>query len=353
MSLNVITKKLIGDPSSLTPAEIDDALTAILLDDNVHELQVAAFIVAARATNRDHTPDFIATTVANLRRHARKVVPLPGTETNEYADIVGTGGDGQNTFNVSTTSAIVAAGTGKLKVAKHGGPASTSMSGASDLLTHLHVDLSKVTDISTPELLKDNDFVYMSGPVFHPILAKMKPIRKNLGIPTVFNLVGPLLNPLNVKARVLGVYTPSLGRVYAEAVKSLFPGSRALVVCGYEGLDEISPAGKTHVWELEVSGDIKEYSLSPEEFGLASHSLSTVASGSPDENASTVRDLVDGQLPEGHPILDYVLQNTAALLYVSGSASSFRNGVEIARESITSGGAKRALDKFVAAVKTL
>jgi len=181
----------------------------------------------------------------------------------------------------------------------------------------------------------------------------MKPIRKNLGIPTVFNLVGPLLNPLNVKARVLGVYTPSLGRVYAEAVKSLFPGSRALVVCGYEGLDEISPAGKTHVWELEVSGDIKEYSLSPEEFGLASHSLSTVASGSPDENASTVRDLVDGQLPEGHPILDYVLQNTAALLYVSGSASSFRNGVEIARESITSGGAKRALDKFVAAVKTL
>lgn len=349
MSLSAITKKLIQD-KSLPAEDIDTALNLILRTD-VNELQTAAFLVSARATGLDHTPLFIATTVANLAKEAKKFETLTDTE---FLDIVGTGGDGRNTFNVSTTSAIVAAGINGVNVAKHGGPASTSTSGASDLLSQLGVDLSSVNDITVPKLLAENDFVYMSGPVFHPIMAKVRTLRKNLGIPTVFNLVGPLLNPAPVRARVLGVYMPSLGRTYAEAAKLLFPNTPTLVVCGAEGLDEISPAGETFVWELNSSGDIKEYTVTPsKDFGLSEHPLSEVASGTPTENAKTVYDLVESKIKEGNPIRDYVLLNTAALLYIAGAAPDFKAGVKLANESIDNGGAAKALINFKESVKQL
>lgn len=351
-SLSQLTKKLIADPDSLSESDIDRALTLILKDETIHELQIAAFLASSRATRRDHTPDYIATAVANLKKEAKVINSAPSDAT--FVDIVGTGGDGKDTFNVSTTSAIVAAGTGLVRVAKHGGPSSTSPSGASDLLAHLGVDLNKVNNNSAGKLLAESEFVYMSGPVFHPVLARVKPIRKNLGIPTIFNLVGPLLNPASIRARVLGVYTPSLGKTYAEAARRLFPNTRALVVCGAEGLDEISPAGPTHVWELTTSGEIKEFRIDPEtDFGLSLHSLQDVASGTPKQNADLVHELVNNKLPQGHPIRDYVLLNTAGLLYVSGVASTFKEGVALANKSIDEGGAQRALGKFVSAIEKL
>lgn len=351
-SLSQLTRKLIDNPKQFSESDIDRALTLILKDETIHEVQIAAFLASSRATNRDHTPEFLATAVSNLKKEAKIIRSAPYDAT--FVDIVGTGGDGHDTFNVSTTSAIIAAGTGLVKVAKHGGPASTSASGASDLLTHLGVDLNKVNDASVGQLLAESEFVYMSGPVFHPVLARVKSIRKNLGIPTIFNLVGPLLNPASVRARVLGVYTPSLGRTYAEAARRLFPNTRALVVCGAEGLDEISPAGPTHVWELAASGEITEYVAHPTpDFGLPIHTLEEVASGTPKQNADLVYQLVNNKLCRGHPIRDYVLLNTAGLLYISGEARSFKEGVELANESIDEGGAKRALEKFVSAIEKL
>lgn len=349
MKLGQYTSKLIDDPESLTESDIDEALNLILHSEETSDIAVAGFLVAARATNRDHREDFIATTVKNLLKEAKKFEP---NNEEEFLDIVGTGGDGKNTFNVSTTSAIVVAGTGLVKVAKHGGPASTSSSGASDLLSNLDIDLSKVTHEKMPDLLS-NDFTYMSGPVFHPILARVRDVRKQLGVPTIFNLVGPLLNPAPIKARVLGVYTPSLGRTYAEAARRLFPNKPALVVCGAEGLDEISPAGDTFIWHLLPDGTIEEKVINPEYFGLPLHSLEEVAGGTPQENADIVKKLVNNELSDNDAIKDYVLLNSAALLYASGVVSSFEDGIIAANDSIKNGGAKKSLESFTHAVKLL
>lgn len=354
MKLSQYTRKLIADPDSLSEADIADALDLILHSEDATDVEVAGFLTAARATHRDHKEDFIAAAVANLLEASMKFqLDDAVREQHTFLDIVGTGGDGKDTFNVSTTSAIVVAGTGAVRVAKHGGPASTSASGASDLLSHLDVDLSRVTHETAPALLQANSFTYMNGPVFHPILARVKPVRKQLGIPTIFNLVGPLLNPAPISARVLGVYTPSLGRTYAEVARRLFPGKPALVVCGAEGLDEVSPAGETYLWHLLPDGTIQESVISPLDFGIPLHPLSEVAGGTPAQNAELVRQLVDNKLPAHHPIRDYVLLNSAALLYASGAVQEFKDGVAAADASITSGGAKEALRAFVAAVSSL
>lgn len=354
LSLSRYTKKLVADPDSLTEEDISNALHLILHSAETSDIEIAGFLAAARATHRDHKEDFIAAAVASLREESMKFdVDNEIRAASVLLDIVGTGGDGKDTFNVSTTSAIVVAGTNKVKVAKHGGPASTSASGASDLLTNLDINLSLVTNETAGDLISGNAFTYMNGPVFHPILAKVKPVRKLLGVPTIFNLVGPLLNPAPIDARVLGVYTKDLGLTYANVAKKLFPGKPAFVVCGAEGLDEISPAGDTYVWHLLPNGTIKAFTINPKDFGLPLHTLTEVAGGSPKQNADLVNKLVNNELPVGNPIRDYVLLNSAALLYASGVVPSFKAGVEEADKSLTSGGAKAALEAFKSSVSAL
>jgi anthranilate phosphoribosyltransferase len=219
------------------------------------------------------------------------------------------------------------------------------------MLGKLGINLFNVTNETAPSIMQQSKFCYLFAPVFHPMMRSLAPLRKELGIPTIFNILGPLLNPAPLRARIIGVYAQQLGLVFAKAVLQLnimsnMPNSRALIVWGEEGLDEISPAGKTRVWELR-NQQITEYTISSNDFGLPTHALKDVASGTPEENAQIVLKLVNNELPPNHPILDYVLLNTAALAVIDGVAKDWKHGVELARESIISGRAKQALETFV------
>jgi anthranilate phosphoribosyltransferase len=350
-SLTPYLKKLLNKPPTLTPSDLTEVLD-LLLQDKVSDIQMASFLTCLRITGVDHSPEFIAAAAKRLMIEAKRI-DSSKVDPAGYVDIVGTGGDGQNTFNVSTTASIVAGGAG-INVCKHGGKASTSASGAGDLLTSLGVNTSNVTNLTAPEILKSSNYCFLFAPVFHPAMAKIAVLRKELGIPSIFNILGPLLNPIPIKARIIGVYSESLGRVFAEAVKELNtsagrPNSRALIVWGTEGLDEISPAGPSKIWEVTASGEIKEYTVTPADFGLPEHSLETVKSGTPQENAKVVEKLVNNELEENHPVLDYVLINAGALAYIDGSAKDWKEGVALARESIINGKAKTTLSEFVKA----
>jgi len=274
-------------------------------------------------------------------------------------DIVGTGGDGHNTFNVSTTAAIVAAGAGA-RVIKHGSRASTSSSGSADLLERLDclfIPPTPGTTIPFPRI----PFQYILAPHYHPSLAFLAPYRKLLPFRTMFNVLGPLINPARPKGMVLGICEPELGATFA---RSLLDGGveKALIVCGVERLDEISCAGPTHVWEMNRGADgkenITEYLVDPKtDFGVDTHPLEDVAGHSPEENAAVfVRLLNPAQrLPpdadretskKDNAITDFVVINASALLVVAGIANDFKHGVELARDSITSGKAWQALQTF-------
>lgn len=348
-SLTPYLKKLLLKPPSITPNDLVEVLDLLLLD-QASDIQMASFLTALRLTGLDQYPEFIAAAAKRLMLEAQRIDPAV-VDPEGYIDIVGTGGDGQNTFNVSTTASIVGAGIG-INICKHGGKASTSASGSGDLLTSLGVNMQNVTNLTAPEILKSSKYCFLFAPVFHPALAKIARLRKELGIPSIFNILGPLLNPAPIKARIIGVYSEALGPVFAKAVAEINisacrPQSRALIVWGNEGLDEISPAGNTTVWELKSTGDIERYTLHPSDFGLPTHPLSEVKSGTPQENAKVVEKLVQGELPDNHPILDYVLINSAAVAYIDGIANDWRHGVQLARNSIKSGRAKAALEAFV------
>ncbi|KAK7204866.1 glycosyl transferase family, a/b domain-containing protein [Myxozyma melibiosi] len=341
--------KTLTDPhSSLNEGDIRTCLHIIFTND-ISPVQVSAFLIGLRARGLDRDPQVIAAAVSAMKEFSLSV----NVESNGYVDIVGTGGDGKDTFNVSTTSGLVCAGMG-LRICKHGNRAATSSSGAADVLASLGCSVQSVTSFTAPQVLRDSPFCFLFAPVYHPIMGKIAPIRKALGVPTIFNCLGPLLNPAPISSRIIGVNTPDLGPIFAQSIilldKKAGTTSSSMVVWGEEGLDEISPAGTTRIWRvLPGSEEIVESVISPADFGLSTHPLEDVASGTPEENSEMVRKLVGGELPEGHPILDYVLLNAGALSVVAGKAKDWKEGVELARKSINEGGAKKALEAFVSA----
>jgi anthranilate phosphoribosyltransferase len=196
-------------------------------------------------------------------------------------------------------------------------------------------------------------FTFILAPHYHPTLAMIAPYRKALPFRTMFNILGPLINPARPRGMVVGVAEPELGYTYAHSLQA-GGVERAFVVCGAEKLDEISCAGPTHAWEVK-SGEIIEHTISPEDFGLSAHPLSEVGGGSPEENAETFKLLLTSgsAIPDRlKPILDFVLLNASALLVVAGIAKDFKDGVTLATDSITSGKAWKALDLFREAGKT-
>ncbi|KAJ1031193.1 hypothetical protein NDA18_002411 [Ustilago nuda] len=326
-------------------------------------------------------------------------VPPLDNETEEYTasspsgadveyrgtlDLVGTGGDGKDTFNVSTTAAMVAAGVKGVRVCKHGAKASSSTSGSADLLMSLGIPLLSLPASQLPSVLRKSKFSFLFAQLYHPALAPLGPIRRSLGFPTIFNVLGPLINPAKPKRCILGVHSYYLGRIFAEALCKRST-QRAWIVCGQEGLDEISPAGKTDVWELK-DGEITEFTIEPEDFGLQKHPLEHVGSHLADENAAIVLKMFStpdsSSLPEAplelnmplepanflnfapetmvhvrslpsipktvrlHAIKDYTLLQSAALLYVGSYAGSLKEATVLARQSIESGAALRALETF-------
>lgn len=229
---------------------------------------------------------------------------------------------------------------------QHGSRASTSSSGSADLLQSLGCLFTAPTP-GTPLPIAKVPFTFILAPHYHPALATLVPYRKALPFRTMFNILGPLINPARPKGMVLGIAEPELGYIFAVSLRN-GGVERALVVCGEERLDEISCAGNTHAWELK-DGKITELTLHPEQFGLKVHALSQVAGGAPEENAETFKLLLTSgeAIPERlTPILHFVLMNSAALLVVAGIARDFKEGAQLSLDSITSGKAWEALQLF-------
>ncbi|MEQ1715464.1 MAG: anthranilate phosphoribosyltransferase, partial [Hyphomicrobium sp.] len=256
-------------------------------------------------------------------------------------DIVGTGGDSHGTYNVSTAAAIVAAGAG-VAVAKHGNRSVSSLSGASDVLQALGVRID-VGPMVVSRAIASAGVGFLWAPMHHPAMKAWAPIRADLGIRSLFNLLGPLCNPASVKRQVLGVYDRKWVEPMAEALKNL--GSvHAWVVHGTDGMDELTTTGPSTVAELH-DGDIHVFEVTPEDAGLKRATIADLKGGTAEVNAAKLRALLQG---EAGPYRDIVLLNTAAALIVAGKAASLEDGVERAASSIDTGAAGLALDKLVA-----
>ncbi|KAG2010132.1 anthranilate phosphoribosyltransferase [Coprinopsis cinerea AmutBmut pab1-1] len=344
-TFRALVKKLVEKPEYFSSDDLKVALNHLFTPDVLHPSQIGAFLTALHIHRIERRPEFLTAAASVLRQKALKAA-VQELEKDFVVDIVGTGGDGYNLFNVSTTAAIVAAGAGA-RVIKHGSRASTSSSGSADLLESLDC-LFTVPTPGTPMPIPRVPFTFILAPHYHPAMASIAPFRKALPFRTMFNVLGPLINPANPRGMVLGVAIPEIGLAFAKSLKE-GGVEKALVVCGYEGLDEISCAGPTHAWELHPDGSITEKVLKPKDFGLPVHPLSTVAGGSPQENAATFKTLLTSgdKIPEILiPVLDFVLMNASALLVVAGIARDYVHGTELARQSIVSGEAWRALETF-------
>ncbi|MFB6170273.1 MAG: anthranilate phosphoribosyltransferase, partial [Haloarculaceae archaeon] len=268
-----------------------------------------------------------------MRDAARTISP----DRSPLVDTCGTGGDDYDTINVSTTSAIVAAGAGAA-IAKHGNYSVSSSSGSADVLEVAGVDVDAEPPAVERAIERDG-IGFMLAPVFHPAMKAVIGPRKELGMRTVFNILGPLTNPADAEAQVVGVYDPGMVSVLARALSHMSV-ERALVVHG-DGLDEIALHGETTV--AEVDGDaIEEYTLAPEDLGLERATVADVAGGSPEANAEDLEGIVAGEV-QG-PKRDIILANSAAAVYVAGLADSIEGGVDVAREAIDSGAAANKLD---------
>jgi anthranilate phosphoribosyltransferase len=314
----------------LTLAEARDAADAVFED--ATEAQIGALLTALRAKGETETE--IAGFAQGMRDAARTITP----DRAPLVDTCGTGGDDYDTINVSTTSAVVAAGAGAA-IAKHGNYSVSSSSGSADVLEVAGVQVEAEPD-AVEASIERHGIGFMLAPVFHPAMEAVIGPRKELGMRTVFNVLGPLTNPAGADAQVVGVYDPDLVPVLGRALAQM-PVERAMVVHG-AGLDEIALHGETTVAEVE-DDSLRKYVLTPDEMGLDSAPVDAVAGGTPAENAAALRGIVDGEVTDARR--DIVLANAGAALYVAGLATDLADGVDAARQAIASG---RAAEKLQA-----
>ncbi len=292
--------------------------------------QLGAFLTALRL--KGETVEEIAGMATVMREMALKV-RVPG----KVVDVVGTGGDGHNTFNVSTAAAFVAAGAG-LKVAKHGNRAASGACGSADVLEALGVKFD-LPPSGVERCIEEVGIGFMFAPAYHAATRHATPVRREIGIRTVFNVLGPLTNPAQAQYALVGVAYPELGEKVAEALRLL--GARhAIVVHGEGGLDEITLFGATSVWEL-AGGEVSAWKLEARDTGLPERSIADIRGGSREENASAMRRLFDG---EPGPIRDVVLVNGGAALLAGELVSHVREGISLAEKTIDSGAAREKLD---------
>ncbi|MCJ1223562.1 anthranilate phosphoribosyltransferase [Toensbergia leucococca] len=413
VSISPLLSALAGPRNeSVTADEIASAI-ALIFDNRLSAVQCSALLAILHSLKRDLEPLVIAKCAGSMRdaaaqvdrRDLREIVRRRGRKEGTYSgglcDIVGTGGDGHSTFNVSTTSSIL--GSSLLLLSKHGNRASSSMSGSADLLQSIQPKPPNIEAINAATLhhvYEKTSYAFLFAPKFHPGMRHVASIRKDLGFRTIFNLLGPLANPVGgtIEARVVGVAQRDLGPVFAEALR-LAGARKAMVVCGAEDLDEISCAGKTYCWRLverpnpafrgstneedeeyTTSDDeaaprtlveIEEFELEPSDFGLPVHALSEVSPGrSPKENAATLIKLLENELPRDDPVLHFVLLNTAALFVIAGICDAdtsdmgrgdngevihetgpgglrWKEGIRRARWAVESGEALASLNAFI------
>ncbi|MFA9231598.1 MAG: anthranilate phosphoribosyltransferase [Microgenomates group bacterium] len=322
-----ILKPLIGIAATrpLTRAEAVAAFEA-LFDGLGTPAQMGGFLMALRT--RGETVDEYAAAASVMRAKCHAVVAPAGA-----MDIVGTGGDGKGTLNISTATAFVVAGAGVI-VAKHGNRNLSSKSGAADALTELGLNVMVGPEV-VERCLQEAGIGFMMAPMHHPAIRHVMPVRAELGTRTIFNILGPLTNPAGAKRQLTGAFSAALIRPMAETLLAL-GSEKAWLVHGGDGTDEISIAAPTAVAALE-GGTVREFTLHPEDAGLQVHPFEAIMGGTPAENALAFRALLDGA-PGAYR--DAVLFNSAAALMVADKATSLRMGVEMARASIDSGAAK-------------
>ncbi|MBQ5559268.1 MAG: anthranilate phosphoribosyltransferase [Lachnospiraceae bacterium] len=316
----------------------DEAYTVMneIMSGETTPTQNAAFLAAlSTKSTKAETTDEIAGCAAAMRDHATKV------ETGmDVFEIVGTGGDNAQSFNISTTSGIVAAA-GGMKVAKHGNRAASSKSGTADCLEALGVKIDQTPE-KCVEMLNEAGMCFFFAQKYHTSMKYVGPIRKELGFRTVFNILGPLTNPSNPKMQLLGVYDEYLVEPLTKVLISLGV-ERGMVVYGKDKLDEISMSAPTLVSEFK-DGWYKVYTIKPEDFGFERCTKEDLVGGMPAENAQITRDILNGQ--KGHK-RNAVLMNAGASLYIGGKADTFADGVKLAAELIDSGKAAATLEKMI------
>jgi len=318
----------VTEGEDLTQNEAREAATAVF--DGATEAQIGALLSALRAKGETETE--IAGFAQGMRDAARTIDP----DRTPLVDTCGTGGDDYDTINVSTTSAIVAAGSG-VPIAKHGNYSVSSSSGSADVLEVAGVNV-EAEPPAVQDAIERDGIGFMLAPVFHPAMKAVIGPRKELGMRTIFNVLGPLTNPAAADAHLLGVYDPDLVPVIARALTQM-PVDRALVVHG-SGMDEIGLHDETTV--AEVDGDeITEYTLTPEDLGLDSAPIADVAGGTPEENAADLEAILTGE--EQGAKRDLILANAGAAIYIAGEAESLTDGVEAAATAIDNGGAAAKL----------
>lgn len=326
----------IVDKQDLTYEEAYQVISEIMSGETT-PTQNAAFLAALSTKSANsETIDEITGCAAAMRDHALKF-----ENDLDLLEIVGTGGDNAHSFNISTTSAFVIAASGIL-VAKHGNRAASSSSGTADCLEALGANISLEPE-KCRELLEKSGFCFFFAQKYHTSMKYVGPIRKELGIRTVFNILGPLTNPANPKYHLLGVYNRSLAEPVAEVLMKL-GSKRGMVVYGTDRLDEISLSAPTAVCEYK-DGWMKNYEITPEQFGFERCTKDDLLGGAPAENAAITRGILSGEIT-GHK-RNAVLLNAGAAIYIGGKADSMKAGIELAAELIDSGKALAALDAFI------
>ncbi len=319
---------------SLSADEAYQATSAIMAGTEDPAI-IGSYLTALRL--RGETPDELAGTARAMRDHAVR----PTITRTGWADTCGTGGSPVSTFNISTAAAIVASACG-VPIAKHGNRSFSSSTGSADVLTVLGVDVQATAEIVS-RALDSIGLAFLFAPLWHPAMKHAGPVRQALRFRTIFNMVGPLANPVPLDAQIVGVGRQELLRPMAGALANLGV-PRAAVVWGEDGTDEVSLAGPTRVIHV-VDGRQTELRWTPADFGLPSISPDVLAVQSPEESAAIVRAVLDGV---AGPAADVVHANVAALVWLVGKASDLKSGVAISREAIQSGRAKRQLEQLVA-----
>jgi anthranilate phosphoribosyltransferase len=318
--------------TSLSQQEAEGAM-AMIMEGQATPAQLSAFLIALRM--KGESTDEV---LGMVRAMLAKSVPVEAE--GQLVDTCGTGGDSSGTYNISTAAALVAAAAG-LKVAKHGNRSASSQCGSADVLEALGVRIS-LTAAQVTQCLDSVSFAFLFAPAFHPAMSHAAPIRAEIGVRTVFNILGPMANPARPQRQVLGVARPELAPLIAESLRQLGT-EHAMVVHGHDGLDEISLSAPTTVYEVGAEG-IRSYTIAPEEAGLERSSRDALAGGGPEENARIVLDLFDG---EAGPKRDALLFNAAATLVVGGKAAGLKDGVALAAATIDGGSAQRKLAAYV------
>jgi len=307
---------------------------AVIMAGEATDAQIAGFLVALRA--KGETAEEIAGCAEAMREDVLRV----NHSRTDLVDVVGTGGDGANTFNISTAAALVAAAAGAA-VAKHGNRAASSQTGAADVLEALGFRLEQPAE-RIERSIDELGFGFLFAQAHHPAMRHAAPVRRELATRTVFNVLGPLTNPAGARALVLGVYSPELARTLAEALVQL-ETTRAYVVHGAGGIDELSPCGPNLVHEVE-DGRVREYQLDPLELGLERCDPDDLRGGDPATNAVALRSVLGGG-DGGHR--SAVILNAAGAIAAAGHAADLREGIGQAREAIDSGAAEERLDQLL------